>query len=67
MSSRFFFFLIKSPILWSGWCKCLCALNCLSESEPAAQRYVGNVGGRHFYDCSYAETEGLEVVALSDP
>lgn len=51
---------------WLGWCKCFCSLNCLSASVPAAQKYVGNVEGRHFYDCSYAEIKGLGVVVLND-
>lgn len=50
-----------------GWSTCPCVLNCLSASELAAPKYVGNVGGRRFYDCSCAETEGPEVAVLNDP
>lgn len=45
--------------------KCLFTLNCLAVSEQAAQRYVGNAGGRHFYDCSYAETMVLGAAVLN--
>ena len=49
---------------WDG--RTVCALNCLSESVLAIQQYEWNAGGRHFYGCNYAVTEGLEVVVLND-
>lgn len=44
----------------------LAPLNCLAAPEREAPTCAGNVGGRHFYDCSYAGTEVLGAAVLTD-